>query len=158
MRASGDPLLAARSKDPKPVEGNSEIDVVIESGSFVIYVEAKLEADISMRTTYDPARNQIVRNIDCVLDAAAARAPHFWMFVRDAGSGRAYTELMRQYRDQPGLLVRELPHRDPVALRELARGLVVLTWREISDGICETAPHDSELLLSVKRELRHRIR
>jgi hypothetical protein len=53
------------------VEGNSEIDVVIESTSLLIDVEAKLDSDISMRTTYDPSRNQIVRNIDCVMEAAA---------------------------------------------------------------------------------------
>lgn len=157
MRASADPLIVARSKDPKPVEGNSEIDVVIESKSFVVYIEAKLEADISMRTTYDPARNQIVRNIDCVLEAATARTPHFWMFVRDAGSGRAYVELMRRYRDKPETLYRELPHRDPAVLREMARGLVLLTWRDISAGICEPAPRDCELMLSVKRELQRRI-
>jgi hypothetical protein len=29
MRGSGDPAIAARSRDPKPVEGNSEIDIVI---------------------------------------------------------------------------------------------------------------------------------
>jgi hypothetical protein len=157
MRVSADPLIVARSKDPKPVEGNSEIDVVIESESFLVYIEAKLEADISMRTTHDPGRNQIVRNIDCVVEAATDRTPHFWMFVRDLGSGRAYVELMRQYRNRPEILFRELPHRDPTVLRELARGLVLVTWRDISAGICEPAPGDSELMLSVKRELRRRI-
>jgi hypothetical protein len=157
MRVSADPLMVARSKDPKPVEGNSEIDVVIESKSFLVYIEAKLEADISMRTTYDPRRNQIVRNIDCVLEAATARTPQFWMFVRDVGSGRAYVELIRQYRDRPEILFHELPHRDPAVLRELARSLVLLTWRDISAGICEPAPGDSELMLSVKRELKRRI-
>jgi hypothetical protein len=55
------------------VEGNSEIDLIIESSSLLIYIEAKLDSDISMRTTHDPARNQIIRNIDCLLDSARGR-------------------------------------------------------------------------------------
>lgn len=139
------------------MEGDSEIDVVIESSSFLVYIEAKLQADIRMWTTHDPGRNQIVRNIDCVLEGAPARTPHFWMLVRDIDSGRAYTALMRKYRERPEILFRELPHRDPAILRELSRGLVLLTWRDISAGLCEPAPKDSELVLSVKRELQRRI-
>jgi len=101
MRTSPDPVVAARSRDPKPVEGKSEIDLMIESSSLLIYVEAKLDSDISMRTTYDPDRNQVARNIDCLMEAARGRTSFFWIFVRDSSLGHAYTQLMEKYRDDP---------------------------------------------------------
>jgi hypothetical protein len=113
MRVSGDTAWVTRSHNPKPVEGASEIDVILRNDALVVFAEAKLGSDISTRTTYDPARNQIVRNIDCVLDQAQGRVPFFWMLVRDTGPGRSYTQVLNHYRSAPDALVRELPHHDP---------------------------------------------
>jgi hypothetical protein len=157
MRRSSDPMIAARSRAPQPVEGNSEIDLIIESSSLLVYIEAKLDSDISMRTTYDPDRNQIIRNIDCLLDSARGRTPFFWMFVRDASSTRAYTQLMRQYQEGPQTLSRHLPHRDPALLQHVAQSLTILTWREIAQGLCAPCTADDEKLLSIKHELWRRI-
>jgi hypothetical protein len=54
MRRSFDPMASARSRDPKPVEGNSEMDLIIKSSSLLIHIEAKLNSDIRMRTSYHP--------------------------------------------------------------------------------------------------------
>jgi hypothetical protein len=150
-------MVSARSRDPQPVEGYSEIDLIIESSSLLIYIEAKLDSDISMRTTHDPARNQIIRNIDCLLDSARGRTPFFWMFVRDASPGRAYTQLMRKYREDPTTLSRDLPHRDPLLLEKVAQSLTIVTWREIAQEICAPCATDDEQLLSIKRELCRRV-
>jgi hypothetical protein len=157
MRRSSDPMASARSRDPQPVEGDSEIDLIVESPSLLIYIEAKLDSDISWRTTHDPARNQIIRNIDCLLESARGRTPFFWMFVRDASPDRAYTQLMRKYREDPKTLARELPHRDPLLLEKVAQGLTIVTWREIAQGIGAPCATDDEPLLSIKRELWRRI-
>lgn len=157
MRRSSDPMTSARSRATEPVEGDSEIDLIIESSWLLIYIEAKLDSDISMRTTHDPARNQIIRNIDCLLDSAHGRAPLFWMFVRDASEGRAYTQLMRKYREEPTILSRDLPHRDPLLLEKVAQSLTIVTWREIAQGICAACTTDDEQLLSIKRELWRRV-
>jgi hypothetical protein len=157
MRGSSDPIISARSRATEPVEGNSEIDLIIESPVFLIYIEAKLDSDISMRTTHDPARNQIIRNIDCLLNSARGRIPFFWMFVRDASPGRAYTQLMRKYREDPKTLSRDLPHRDPLLLEKIAQSLTIVTWREIAQEVCAPCATDDEQLLSVKRELWRRI-
>ena len=45
-------------------EGNSEIDIIIESEKLVWFIEAKYKSDISMRTTHDENRDQLLRNID----------------------------------------------------------------------------------------------
>jgi hypothetical protein len=157
MRRSPDPIISARSRATGPVEGNSEIDLIIESPSLLIYIEAKLDSDISMRTTYDPARNQIIRNIDCLLNSARGPTPLFWMFVRDASQGRAYTQLMRKYREEPTTLSHDLPHRDPMLLEKVAQSLTLVTWREIAQEICAPCATDDEQLLSIKRELWRRV-
>src|SRR5665213_1389410 len=68
-----------RAEQPGPVEGESEIDISIHNDAVTVFVEAKLGSDVSARTTYDPERNQIVRNIDCLLDDARQTIPVFWM-------------------------------------------------------------------------------
>jgi hypothetical protein len=158
MRRSAIPSVAARSNDPRPVEGKSEIDLSLESDSLLIYAEAKLNADISMRTTYDPDRNQIVRNIDCLLEATQGRTPLFWMLVRDVSPARAYMQVIREYRAHPRTLASALPHRDPAVLEKLARGLTVIPWRAIVKDLCTPDASDDELLLSVKREIWFRIK
>jgi hypothetical protein len=157
MRRSPDPMISARSRATEPVEGDSEIDLIIDSSSLLIYIEAKLDSDISMRTTHDPARNQIIRNIDCLLDLALGRTPNFWMFVRDASQGRAYTQLIRKYREDPSILSHDLPHRDPLLLEKVAESLTIVTWREIAQGICAPCTADDEQLLTIKRELWRRV-
>ena len=157
MLHSGDPLLTARASDPKPVEGNSEIDVVFEVSELLVFVEAKLGSDISMQTTYDPSRNQIARNIDCLIDESRGRIPMFWMFVRDLGPKRAYVQLMREYRDNPGTLARDLPHRDPAVLEAIAQRLIMVTWRDLGRQVCAVQPEDDELVRALKNELWRRI-
>jgi hypothetical protein len=59
-----------RSIEPPPSitelkkEGNSEIDIIIESKKFVWFIEAKYTSDITMRTTHNENRDQLLRNID----------------------------------------------------------------------------------------------
>ncbi|MGV3722557.1 MAG: hypothetical protein ACO1SX_16745 [Actinomycetota bacterium] len=102
LAASSDPHLAARATDPRPVEGESEIDLAFVSPAFVVFVEAKLGADLSLSTKYDPSRNQLVRNVDCALEHAAVRPAAVWLFVRDTGPSRLYTSLVDDYRREPG--------------------------------------------------------
>lgn len=157
MQCSADPAVLARCADPRPVEGESEIDITIHGASFLIYIEAKLGSDISMRTTYDARRNQIARNIDCLLESAAGREPLFWMFVRDAAPGRAYVQLANEYREHPETLARDLPHRDPGVLGRIARGLTLVPWRELGAPLWEARPEGGPLVRAIKAELRRRV-
>jgi hypothetical protein len=155
MMSSGTSLGIARAVSPQPVEGPSEIDIVFEHDEFMVFVEAKLGSDISMRTTYDPQRNQIARNIDCLIDKAGARTPAFWLLARDEEPSRAYVQLMNSYRRDPTLLARELPHRNPETLGRIARNLTILRWSDFKDLVCGPAA-DPETA-AVKRELERRI-
>jgi hypothetical protein len=133
MQNSGNAEWVLRAGNPEPVEGNSEIDVSFEHDQFLVYVEAKLGSDISMDTKYDPQRNQIVRNIDCLIANSGDRIPMFWMLVRDEAPERAYVQLMNSYKAEPKLLASKpaasqaggrplLPRGSPPSLVSPGRG------------------------------------
>ena len=155
MRESGNREWVLRSQNPDPVEGSSEIDVTFDHGQFLVYVEAKLGSDISMDTKYDPQRNQIARNIDCLIESAGDRTPIFWLMVRDEAPDRAYVQLMKAYKTDPTILARDLPHREPSKLKEVARNLTILLWSDFGELVC--GPGWDETSTAVKGELTRRI-
>jgi hypothetical protein len=157
MRCSGNRARILRSLSAVPVEGRSEIDVVLQNAHLLVFVEAKLGSDISLRTTHDPSRNQIVRNIDCLLDQANGRAPLFLMLVRDAAEGRAYTQLISKYRLDPTTLTGELPHHSPEMVKSLALNLSIIRWKDLLAPSIEDDPADDEVTSAVKKELRRRV-
>jgi hypothetical protein len=156
LRASAIAEWIDRAEKPGPVEGDSEIDVSIHNDAVTVFIEAKLGSDISARTTYDPDRNQIVRNIDCLLDDARGTAPLFWMLVRDSGQGRAYTQLMHLYRRDPAKLVEALPHRDPSALCGISQRLSIVLWKDFVQALPKPSIGD-ETIVAIYRELHTRI-
>jgi len=131
MARSENPDWVARSTVGRPVEGVSEIDIVFSMQKQVGFVEAKLNSDISMTTTYDPQRNQIARNIDCLLESAGDRTPFFWMLTADRGPGRSYTQMIQEYREDPDVLVSALPHRSPDVIQVVARNLTIVLWKDV---------------------------
>jgi hypothetical protein len=46
------------------IEGNTEVDLVLDSEAWLIFVEAKMNAEASRGTRANPDRNQLVRNLD----------------------------------------------------------------------------------------------
>lgn len=59
--------LSFWEKQPKPigpVEGNTEVDLVLESEDCLVFVEVKMDAEPSSGTKADPERNQLTRNLD----------------------------------------------------------------------------------------------
>ena len=155
MRASPDPQHRERAEVGRPVERESEIDLVLEGRRFLIFAEAKLHSDLSLRTTYDPDRDQIVRNIDCLLDRVGPRVSCFWMFVREAAERRHFARVLREYQETPERLYAALPHRPERLLDQVRRNLVVLEWRDLLDFAPVHGLREEEL--AVRRELQHRV-
>lgn len=155
MKASGNDSWLLRAADPAPVEGASEIDVTFDHPEFLIFAEAKLGSDVSLSTTYDSHRNQIVRNIDCLIEKAGDRTPFFWLLVRDDAPSRAYVQLMNAYKDDPATLARDLPHRRPSQLEHISKNLALLRWIDLSELVCELGPNSE--VNAVKNELQRRI-
>lgn len=153
MARSDNQLWRTRSRDPRPVEGNSEIDVTLRNGALLVCIEAKLGSDISEGTRYDPDRNQILRNIDCAIDLADGRTPMVWLLVRDDGPQRSYGRLLRRYRAQPDALAAALPHRDAEVVRRVAGNLALLLWRDVVAPIAAVLPSDDAHVAAIKAEL-----
>ncbi len=150
MATSDNAEWQARSRNTRPVEGRSEIDLVLEGQGYLVFVEAKLDADISLATTYDPHRNQIIRNIDVLLEHCGGRTPAFLMLVKDADSDRMYTQLLQAYREDPRKLAAALSHRSQAAIDLVARNLAIVLWQDVFANI----PEDSEGVLA---ELKRRV-
>ncbi len=157
MRGSSVPAVVTRSKRASWVEGESEIDVSLRNASLTVFLEAKLGSDISLRTTNDPSRNQIVRNIDCLIEEAGKTVPVFWMLVRDSGAGRSYSQLLATYRENPSKLAEAIPHRDPSLVAEIARRLSLILWKDFL-AVAEITPTTDKLISSVYEELLARVR
>jgi hypothetical protein len=155
MLASDNSEWISRAQLPDPVEGSSEIDIAVEHERFVVFIEAKLGSDVSMFTSHDPQRNQIARNIDCLIEKAGDRMPIFWLLVRDEEPARAYVQLMNCYKSDPSLLARDLPHRDVETLNHIAQNLTIVLWSDFKELVCSLGPDPEEN--TVKQELERRI-
>ena len=104
IAAANDADWRNRAENRRPVEGPTEVDIVFEGTKFLVFAEAKLGSDISMCTTYDPSRNQIERNIDCVLENAGNRDALFRMFVKERQAEFEYMKVVEAYRSDIGRL------------------------------------------------------
>ena len=156
MKTSGNAEWERRALSAASVEGESEIDIILRTSKMTCFIEAKLGSDVSSSTTYDPVRNQIGRNIDCLLETCGATQPVFWMMVRDRDRARDYTRLMRQYRDDPVSLSQLLPHRSLPELTAVTCNLATVLWSDVLSAY-QHEPLDSHAV-SVRDELHRRAR
>jgi hypothetical protein len=116
-------------------EGDSEIDVIIETPAWVWFIEAKYQSDISTRTTTRPLRDQVLRNIDVGSYYAGVRDFVFTLLIRDESRSRLGAESITRYSDlaEPRRLLAE--HR-PDGLMNL-RAVTLLTWADLADVLLE---------------------
>ena len=155
MLASDIQAWIARARGPRPVEGFTEVDLAFTGDDYLVFVEAKLGADISLRTTYDPSRNQILRNIDCVLEHNHDLKPAFWMLATDREPVRIYMQLIDAYRDDPTALAAALPHRSRSDLEKVARTLAVVTWSELLEDVTPESSEEERVHQEILRRLKY---
>ncbi|WP_419882889.1 DUF1643 domain-containing protein [Peribacillus sp. B-H-3] len=110
-------------------EGQSEIDIIIESDEFVWFIEAKYKSDISMKTTHDSKRNQVIRNIDVGLDYAKGKDLYFTLLILNDKYSPNGLSIANEYMNSNNKIMIDLPHR----IHELSklRGISILTWLDI---------------------------
>ncbi len=137
------------------LEGPTHVDAALinESNGFTVLFEVKVLSDTSVAITFDTMRNQIIRNIDVMLESsegllfpANRRRPERTLFVlvtpeifRQRPHTRLYGWLMNDYRQNPGALGRDLPHRGSLPWSKIARRMGWLTWEEfeaVRPGSC----------------------
>ena len=145
--------LSKNSNKEASLEGNTNLDAQItfnaDGRSKYLFIEAKLLSDIDTKTTYNPLRNQIIRNIDAMIDFVESEEDvkfddvYFSLltpkiFRTDKFSGnkttcldtftpqksRFYCYIMDEYKSIDALK-RDLPHRE----------LSEKEWEHIRDNI-----------------------
>ena len=82
----------------KKTEGQTEVDVVIESEEFVWFIEAKYKSDISIGTTHDKGRNQILRNIDVGSRYAGEKNFYFSLLILEDNKSSKGIKLIEEYK------------------------------------------------------------
>ncbi len=135
------PALRLFQKD----EGESEIDVRIETERLVCFIEAKYKSDISTRTKNNPERDQIIRNLDLGTWHAGRRDFFFALLVMDETHSADGIATLKRYAEDRKTILARLPHRTD-GLENL-KGVGHVTWRDMADILrqCETqAAHEDE--------------
>jgi hypothetical protein len=130
------------------LEGRTHLDALLlnRSKRFAVHVEAKLLSDIDTKISYDALRNQLARNLDCMLEPPrpgkegplAKRRPDRSLFVlltpelfRRHWQSRLYGHLLREYRSDPAALQRDLPHRSGAECASLSRRIGWMTFEDV---------------------------
>lgn len=128
------PSLRLFQKD----EGESEIDVRIETGRLVCFIEAKYKSDISTRATNNPDRDQIIRNLDVGTWYAGRRDFFFALLVMDEAHSAIGLATMKRYKKERNTILSCLPHRTD-GLENL-KGIGHITWSHMAKILrqCET--------------------
>jgi hypothetical protein len=141
QRVQPPPALRLFQKD----EGESEIDILIETERIAWFIEAKFRSDVSERTTNNPERDQVIRNVDVGSWFAGVRDFYFSLLLLDSARGTKGMALIERYAASRDEVLRRLPHR-PDRLANL-RGIGLLRWSDLAAVLAECAeeaPRDDE--------------
>ena len=131
------PSLRLHQRDEDP----SEIDVIIETEVSVWFIEAKFKSDISTKTTNNPTRDQVIRNLDVGSWYAGVRDFYFALLIMDEERSPKGVNVLKAV--WPA--VPSLPHR-PDGMRNI-KGCGLLRWRGVAEVLAaaaNTAPKDDE--------------
>jgi hypothetical protein len=128
-------------------EGSSEIDVIIESASWVWFIEAKYRSDISSGTKVRPDRDQILRNLDVGTHYAGVRRFFFSLLVSSGTRSPLGMQKLKEYQDLETVRARLAAHRGDKLINLLGSGH--LTWIQMGKvlkGAYEKAEREDERL------------
>jgi hypothetical protein len=131
------PSLRLHQKDEDP----SEIDIVIETEVSVWFIEAKFKSDISTRTTNNPTRDQVIRNLDVGSWYAGVRDFYFSLLIMDEERSPKGVQVLKGVWPTPPVLA----HR-PDGMQNV-RGVGLLRWRDVAtvlQAAADRAPRDDE--------------
>lgn len=84
-------------RDHQEKEGDSEVDIMIESEDFVWSIEAKYKSDASQKTSANPERNQILRNIDVGASYSGEKDFYFSLLILSEEKSRKGVAWAREY-------------------------------------------------------------
>lgn len=156
---SVDVLLWKRLHPPSTLttkEGQTEVDIIIQTHDFVWFIEAKYKSDISMRTTHAPNRNQIIRNIDVGLEYAKEKDFYFSLLILDEQHSPKGLSMTNSYRNSIQKVKEDLPHLNDELFN--LHGIGVFDWFDLHKLLIElSTAADSTLEKFVAKQARTRL-
>ena len=124
-----------------PKEGKSWIDVVIEDDENLIFIEVKYLSDISYKTTFDFARNQIIRNIDVLLENSKNKSPYFilltpsiFKYDKYAKHSKLYSYKMEEYTD-PTKAIENMNRDSGLSIKKISKVKGKIFWATFEEDI-----------------------
>jgi hypothetical protein len=127
------PKYRERAKIGRRLEGPTEVDLVIETPKTLTFIEAKYQSDIGCQTTYDPYRDQIIRNLDVGTHQAETGNKKFFFILLTPECherSRLYWYRMRECMKDPDRIKERLPYR-PIDFEELSKSIGWVLWRDV---------------------------
>ncbi len=149
------PQVALGQQRGMSLEGRTQLDALLlnPATGFALHLEAKVLSDLDPKTTFDGLRNQLARNLDCMVAPSpvegvlAARRPERSFFAlltpelfRRHWQSRLYGHLLREYRQDSTALQRDLPHLDGATCTSLGRRIAWLTFEDLQTAAPEACP------------------
>ncbi|MDD5222502.1 MAG: hypothetical protein PHE84_00805 [bacterium] len=116
------------------LEEPAELDLILDSPSFVIAVIARNSEDIFGEETWDRERDEIGKVIDLGLKFTEGKKAFYLMLITDKDKhepAKLYDELIPRYRSDPDFLKNRLPHRSEAELDRLRGHLDRTSWSDI---------------------------
>lgn len=104
---------------------------MIETSSWVWFLEAKYRSDMSTRTTVRPDRDQILRNLDVGTYDAGVRTPLFSLLISSERQSPLGVQRLREYSDFAVARTRLAKHR-PDGLANL-NAIGQITWSQLAE-------------------------
>jgi hypothetical protein len=145
-RVSPPPSLLASGK-----EGPSEIDVIIDTPTWVWFIEAKYRSDISLFTVERNDRDQVIRNIDVGSFYAGTRRFAFSLLLLSETHSPNGVGQLEIYKDLSIIRSRLVTHR-PDELQNII-AISWLTWTAMAHVLTEvstSAPNHEERLFAAR--------
>jgi len=123
-------------------EGISEIDIIIESDKFVWFIEAKYKSDISMKTTNNENRDQLLRNIDVGSFYSGVRDFYFSLLYFDEEKTKNGMERIELYTNIGAYEFKTmLPHRSDKM--ENIKGIGKIKWSDLNQNYNSNSEFES---------------
>lgn len=143
----------AETETKKILEGDTQVDAIIETNSLLILIEIKFTSDISPYTQFGLIRNQIARIIDAGLDGAKRHQKKLVVLLSTPTElfqrrSRLYYYKIQEYADVSNIK-KDLPWRN---INEINETLLRVSWVSL-EKIIETVYQKSKKYLDPKERM-----
>lgn len=132
-------------------EGDSEIDIAIESATWVWFIEAKYKSDISTGTTTRPGRDQILRNLDVGSYYAGVRSFYFSLLTISDEKSPMGAAKVREYSDL-AVVRSTLGRHRPDGLKNI-QAVGSLSWNDLAivlEGVTRASVREDEMAYAMR--------